>query len=221
MEKAYLTRKDDQSIKVTFLFNPNEFSVEKSNQYAEVNIPGLPSPILQYIRGNARTVTMDLLFDTYEEGKDVRMHTDQITGWDSGSMYSKLPNEKKGLMDIDSDFHAPPVCIFGWGDFTFQCIIERVSKKFTMFSPEGIPIRSTLNVTLKEYRDLEVQVKEIDLQSADLTKRWVVKQGDSLWSIAAKKYGNPGDWRMIAKSNSIKNPRIIHPGQELVIPLKE
>lgn len=219
--KAFLTRKDNPLHVVPCLFNPKELSIEKSNQFAEVNIPGLSSPIFQFVRGNARSVTLDLFFDTYEQGTDVRIFTDRITGWDAGSMFSKLPGAAKGLMDIDSDLHAPPVCIFIWGAFIFQCIIERVSKKFTMFLPEGIPVRATLSVTLKEYRAVEVQVKEIAFQSADLTKRWVVTQGDSLWSIAAKEYGSPGDWRRIAEANEIDNPRFLYPGQVLSIPVKE
>lgn len=217
--KGYLTRKDN-SFQVNFMFNPKELSVEKSNQYAEVNIPGLSSPLLQFVRGNSRSVTMDLFFDTYEQGTDVRLSTDLITGWDAGSMLSKL-SPRKGLMDIDSDLHAPPICIFTWGDFNFQCIIEKVSKKFTMFHPDGFPVRATLNVTLKEYKEVEVQVKEISAQSADLTKRWVVTQGDSLWFIAFKEYGDPEDWRLIADANDIDNPRFLNPGQELVIPVKE
>lgn len=206
---------------VPCLFNPKELSVEKSNQFAEVNIPGLSSPVFQFVRGNARLVTMDLFFDTYEQGTDVRLFTDRITGWDAGSMFSSLPKVAKGLMDIDSDLHAPPICRFIWGTFIFQCVIERVSKKFTMFLPEGIPVRATLNVTLKEYREVDVQVKEIAFQSADLTKTWVVTQGDTLWAIAAKEYGNPEDWRLIAERNDIDNPRILNPGQRLIIPVKE
>jgi hypothetical protein len=219
--KAFLTRKDNPLLVVPCLFNPAEFTVEKSNQFAEVNIPGLSSPIYQFVRGNARSVTLELFFDTYEEKIDVRIFTDRITGWDAGSMFSGLPDAAKGLMDIDSDLHAPPICLFVWGTFIFQCIIERVSKNFTMFLPEGIPARATLNVTLKEYREVDVQVKELDLHSADLTKSWVVKQGDNLWSIAAKEYGDPTDWRLIADANHIDNPRLLNPGQELVIPVKE
>jgi nucleoid-associated protein YgaU len=221
LEKAYLTRKDNPSLKVVFLFNPKELSVEKSNQYAEVAIPGLSSPIYQFVRGNARSVTMDLFFDTYEEGTDVRMHTDQITGWDAGSMQSGLSGSPKGLMDIDSELHAPPVCLFIWGAFVFQCIIERVSKRFTLFLPEGIPVRATLSVTLKEYREVDIQVKELDLHSPDVTKRWTVKQGDSLWSIATKTYGDPDNWILIAEANGIDNPRTLDPGKDLVIPVKE
>ena len=221
LEKGYLTRKDDPSVRVTFLFNPKEFSVEKSNQYAEVNIPGLSSPVFQFVRGNARSVTMDLFFDTYEEGTDVRIFTDRITGWDAGSMASSLPGSAKGLMDIDSELHAPPVCLFIWGAFVFQCIIERVSKRFTLFLPEGIPVRATLSVTLKEYREVDIQVKELGLHSPDQTKSWTVKQGDSLWSIAVQEYGDPADWTLIAGANGIDNPRVITPGTELVIPVKE
>jgi len=221
--KAFLTRKDKPYLVVPCLFNPEEFTVEKSNQFAEVNIPGLSSPVFQFVRGNARSVSLELFFDTYENKifKDVRLFTDRITGWDAGSMFSGLPDAAKGLMDIDSDLHAPPICLFVWGTFIFQCIIERVSKRFTMFLPEGIPVRATLNVTLKEYREVDVQVKELDLLSSDLTKSWLVKQGDTLWAIAAKEYGSPADWRLIADANRIDNPRLLEPGKELVIPVKE
>jgi len=219
--KAFLTRKDKPLSVVPCLFNPKELSVEKSNQYAEVNIPGLASPVFQFVRGNARSVTMDLFFDTYEEGSDVRIFTDRITGWDAGSMFSSLPGSAKGLMDIDSELHAPPVCLFIWGAFVFQCIIERVSKRFTMFLPLGIPVRATLSVTLKEYREVDIQVKELGLHSPDQTKSWTVKQGDSLWSIAVQEYGDPADWTLIAGANGIDNPRVITPGSELVIPVKE
>jgi len=219
--KGYLARKDDTLVRVTFLFNPKELTVEKSNQFAEVAIPGLSSPVFQFVRGNARSVTMDLFFDTYEEGIDVRTFTDRITGWDAGSMFSNLPGSAKGLMDIDSELHAPPICLFIWGAFVFQCIIERVSKRFTMFLPEGIPVRATLSVTLKEYKEVDIQIKELALRSSDVTKRWTVKQGDSLWSIAVKEYGDPADWTLIAEANGIDNPRTIEPGTDLVIPLKE
>ena len=219
--KAFLTPKDKPYLVVPCMFNPEQLTVEKSNHYAAVNIPGLSTPVFQFVRGEARTVTMDLFFDTYEEGLDVRIFTDRITGWDAGSMFSKLPDIAKGLMDIDSDLHAPPICLFIWGAFIFQCFIERATKRFTMFLPLGIPVRATVTVTLKEYREVDIQVKELNLQSSDLTKKRVVQEGDSLWSIAAKEYGDPADWRLIADANRIANPRRLETGRELLIPVKE
>jgi nucleoid-associated protein YgaU len=66
-----------------------------------------------------------------------------------------------------------------------------------------------------------IQLNELSLFSSDVTKTWVVKRGDSLWSIAAKEYGDPADWRLIADVNHIRNPRMLTPGRELIIPVKE
>lgn len=219
--KAFLTRTDKPWLLVPFMFNPGELTVNKSNTFSEVAPGNLSGPILQFGGGGPRTVTMDLFFDTYEEGIDVRIFTDRITGWDGGSMFASLPGALKGLMDIDSDLHAPPICMFVWGTFIFKCVIESVTKKFTMFSSLGFPLRATLNVTLKECRDLIERSAETSLLSADLTKGRTVKAGDSLWSIAQEQYGNPGDWRLIARANHIENPRLLTPGIKLVIPVKE
>jgi nucleoid-associated protein YgaU len=217
--KAFLTRKDKPLFIVPCMFNPEQLTVEKSNEFKEMDIPGLPSPVFQFVKGNARSLTLDLFFDTYELGLDVRVFTDRITGWDAGSIFSKLPTFAKGLMDIDSDLHAPPVCLFIWGAYIFECIITSTTKKFTMFLPIGIPVRATVSVTMKEYRELESMTKELDLHSADITKSHVVNEGDSLWAIAAKEYGDPKLWRKIADANDIDNPRLLEPGAELIIPV--
>jgi nucleoid-associated protein YgaU len=219
--KAFLINKKNIFHIVPCQFNPEQLSVEKSNEYTEMSIPGLPSPILQFVKGNARTLTVDLFFDTYETGIDVRIFTDRITGWDAGSMFSKLPAIAKGLMDINKETHAPPICLFIWGAYIFECIITQTSKKFTMFLPIGIPVRATVSVTMKEYRELDSMVKELDLHSSDITKSHRVLEGDSLWAIAAAEYGSADEWRLIAEANDIDNPRLLEPGQELAIPVKK
>ena len=134
--------------------------------------------------------------------EDVRKHTDKIYA----------------LLEIDSDTHAPPICKFHWGKFTFRCILESVSGKFTLFIEDGTPVRATLSVTFKEFVDVKVEVRKTPLQSADHFKTFIVKQGDSLSSIAAAEYEDPSMWRMIARKNSIVNPRVLKPGRRLVIP---
>ena len=100
----------------------------------------------------------------------------------------------------------------------FPCIIERATKKFTMFLPSGIPVRATLSVSLREYMEPELMTKGTPLFSPDRTKQRVIKQGDSLWFIAAQEYGDPSQWRIIAEKNDIENPRFLEPGKELNIP---
>ena len=37
-------------------------------QFAEVAIPGLDAPIIQFVRGQSETLTLDLFFDSTEKG---------------------------------------------------------------------------------------------------------------------------------------------------------
>jgi hypothetical protein len=213
LEKAFFARKDRPQEIVPFLFNPREFTVEKSNQFAEIGIPGLGSSMFQF-----GTLNMDIFFDTYEQGIDVRNFTDRITGWDISGLTGTFHKGLMGLMDIDSDLHAPPVCLFVWGAYVFPCLIERASKKFTMFLPTGIPVRATLSVTLREYVDPHLLTKGTPLSSPDRSKSRVLKQGDSLWLLAAQEYGDLTQWRVIADANHLANPRILEPGKEIIIP---
>jgi uncharacterized protein YukE len=45
-----------------------------------------------------------------------------------------------------------------------------------------------------------------------------VVAGDTLWDLAARQYGNPYDYGLIARVNRIVNPRLIYPGQTIVLP---
>ena len=66
LEKALITNTvSGQSINV--LFNPEEYTLTKDINFAQAAIPGLSSPILQFVNGNLQTLDMELLLDTYEE----------------------------------------------------------------------------------------------------------------------------------------------------------
>ena len=49
-------------------YNPTEFSLDKGIQLAEIAIPGLDSPLLQFVRGQAEKLSVDLFFDTTDSG---------------------------------------------------------------------------------------------------------------------------------------------------------
>ena len=60
---------------VPVMYNPEEYKLEQGNEFAEIGMPGLDTSPVQYVRGKARTLRMELFFDTYEDGTDVRAHT--------------------------------------------------------------------------------------------------------------------------------------------------
>lgn len=195
---------------ITVQFNPTEYSLSKGAQIAEIAIPGIDSPILQFIRGQNEKLTLDLFFDTTESGmgesiQDVRERT--------RSIYQ--------LVKIQPKTHAPPRIRFTWGQgLSFQAIVESVQQKFTLFNPLGIPLRATVSVSFREYKTLEEQLSELNLQSSDHTRRRVAQRGETLSQIAAEEYRDPREWRRIADANAsvVSNPRRLVPGTTLEIP---
>jgi nucleoid-associated protein YgaU len=186
------------------IFNPAEYSLEKGNQFASTPLPGLSNPIVSFVNGDADTLTMELFFDTYTDGKgvDVRKQTNKIAR----------------LLDIDPKLHAPPPVQFVWGELRFRAVIERLTQRFTMFREDGVPVRATLNVTFKEYKTIDDQLNEKPNQSSDWTKRRVLAAQDRLCLIAAIEYGDSAIWRAIADANDIDNPRQLPIGEEIVLP---
>lgn len=198
---------EDTNISIPVMFNPPEYQLQKTNQFAEVGIPGLGSSLLQFVRGSAQTLTMELFFDTtgsqFEvQGRDVRDFTKQVVDL-------TVPNAQT---------HAPPRLLVMWNSLVFPCVLESVTQRFDYFDAEGKPLRARLNVTFKEFELPETLLASTPLESADRTKRRVPKEGDTLQSIAAQEYDDPRLWRAIAQANNIDNPLTISVGQGLIIP---
>jgi hypothetical protein len=188
------------------LFNPEEYTINKDNNFASQAIPGLSGPILQFVSGNLRTLEMELFFDT----------------WDTPTLPKRDVRELTGpflaLMDIDRDLHAPPVLRVVWASLQFRCVLARAGQKFIMFADTGAPVRARVTVTFNEFIDAEREAKEINRQTSSFSKVHVVTLGETLSGIAAALYEDPQAWRPIALVNGIVDPRSIVPGQRLIVP---
>src|ERR1700756_5374977 len=100
--------------------NPPEFSLAKGAQIAEINIPGIDSPILQFVRGQNEKLTLELFFDTTGDG----MGEDQVTD------VRTLTDPVYQLVKIQGNTHAPPRIRFSWGQgLSFRAIVESIQQK--------------------------------------------------------------------------------------------
>jgi nucleoid-associated protein YgaU len=217
MALAKLTIVPEVGDDITAMYNPEKYSVSKSVQYAEVAIPGLDAPVVQFVRGQNEKLTMELFFDTTDLGMvenvtDVREQTAKVYR----------------LLKVDSETHAPPRVMIDWGDggqitsydadIPPWLVLESVTQEFTLFSPSGVPLRARLNTTFREAWTIDEQLSLVRPHSSDRTKLRRVVRGETLSHIAAREYNDPGEWRPIAEENGLDNPRLLAPGTSLVIP---
>jgi nucleoid-associated protein YgaU len=188
---------------VKLRFNPTTYQVKKSQTLAEIAIPGLSSPPLQWVRGGAETLTFKALLDT----------TDTLENVDEAFV-----NRLRGLLDRDPKLHAPPVVAFVWGRRRFTGVLDGIDVTYQLFDERGVPLRAEVTITLKEYRPVAVQLWQDRSSSSTVEKTYLVRRGDTIAGIAAAVYRDPARWRELALANGITDPRQLRPGRRLLLP---
>ncbi len=211
----------DGSPAIEVEYSPPELSFTKAAQYAEVAIPGLEQPILQFVRGDAETLTMDLFFDATSMAKGVSKHD-----------VAADVNAFCKMVSIKGDYHMPPLIEVSWGDnfpgnamgheysteSRFKAIALSVTRKYTLFNSSGAPLRATVTLSLKRHATIQEQLDDINYKSADHTRLHVVTEGETLPLIAHDAFGDARQWRVIAAHNGLTDARDIAPGTRLELP---
>ncbi len=218
LEKALITVLDgaDKGKRISVLFNPSEYSFDRSNSYKAVPVPGLGTPILQFVNGECDQLTMELFLDDYTD----RQGPTSLRQKEAAPLATRLKDMSR-LIDIDRDLHAPSPVRFNWGPMEFTAVIEKLTRKVTKFHPDGSPARVSMNVSFKEYRTLRQQLEEPRRESADKTKRRQIDSSLNIWTLAGKEYGDPRHWRLIAEANDLDDPRDPLPNDWLMLPPME
>ena len=187
---------------IPVMFNPPNYELSKTNQFAEMRVPGLQSSVLQFVNGGTQTLSMELFFDTTDSGNDVRSRTAAISN----------------LTEPNPRTHAPPRLLLLWGSLAFPCFLLSVRQQFEYFNSSGSPLRARLTVEFKGHDPVETMLAAIPIAQIEQASRHVAKIGETLQGVAAAVYQDPGKWREIATANNIDNPRNLAAGVRLQIP---
>ncbi|GLF96831.1 CIS tube protein [Streptomyces yaizuensis] len=115
---------------------------------------------------------------------------------------------------------SPPWVRFSWGAFKtvqFTAYVTSVDATYTLFSPNGMPLRATCSLSLTE---ISTATKRQNPTSGALSAHRIHRTvaGDTLASLAWREYGDVGRWRVIAEANSVDDPMRLRPGTELLLP---
>ncbi|MEZ4399290.1 MAG: hypothetical protein R3B06_04680 [Kofleriaceae bacterium] len=224
---------------IEVMFNPTEYQITRNMSYAEIGVPGLSMPLLQFVRGEAQTLQLELFIDSSDRkqpplgaglaGGPVDLSTNSGAGlfpvpadeWAALGASPQCEHRLKALrmlVQIDSHLHAPHVIGFVWGGARFRGVVTSYTEKFTLFDDNGHIQRARVTLQVKSFIDAETQYGLINPQSPDRTKTHVVRAGERLDMIAAQEYGDPNHWPVIAAANALTRPRVLVPGTLLTIP---
>lgn len=195
---------------VKFMFNPFEYTIKKTNTWAqqEGTGTGLNIPIVAFKEGGAITLDLTLHFDTQDSGQDVRGYTAPL--WDMMMIDESKKNQR-------SNKSQPPPVAFEWGRLYFKAIITSMSESFTLFSENGVPLRCQVQVSLQQYIDERDTPPQIQGQGGgqNVPKTSTLVEGERLDHVASQNGGSPSNYRNVAEQNNIDNPQRVPSGTVL------
>lgn len=143
----------DESTKVALDFNPETLTIKVQNSLQDV--PGRRGrQKTQFVGSSTSTLTFDSYFDstrpkdepgaaggggTRPEDLDVRERTRKIAAF-------------LQVSDPDARHPAPRRVQFRWGSIVFEGILDQYTEVLEYFSPEGVPLRAKVSISLKEQK---------------------------------------------------------------------
>jgi nucleoid-associated protein YgaU len=201
---------------VIFNYNPKEIKVNRSANTS--TRPSSQGGSTGQILAKAPQPTIELNNVTFT-GDLTKMQIDTLQAWCAPPQ--GLITAIAGLFGVTST--TLPDVTFQWGPpmigFMYTVNLKSVNATYNRFHSSGIPIRANVNITMNVKPSLLGSIPT-NPTSGGLPGRstHMVRQGESLQSIAYQHYGRPGLWRKIAEINGIHDPNRVRPGTTVFLP---
>lgn len=154
IEKLYFGSLDVPDFTVVAQYNPKELQIDKQIQWKKPDRlqGGHPGSVdddeLELPTAPTRSMTLELLFDGFEEHRSVQPEIDMLENMSS----IREPGSKHAYL------RRAHHCVVAWGGLDgarrFRCVIDALSTKVTMFSPKGLPLRAMCTLKLQEVKML-------------------------------------------------------------------
>lgn len=221
LEKAYLSLKDTASGSPTgaaasgagtrlieFHFNPEQYTISKSASWtSDPQKRAEEAPPSQFNGTDPRKMQVKILLDESKTGSSVQADVEKL--------FSCCAPSAKSL---DNNQPRPTYVVFAWGTFfSFTAYITEISAQYTLFRPNGMPIRADCSLSLTEAPD-DVPRQNPTSGALAAQRVYTMGAGDTLASVAYREYGDAGRWRALADANDIDDPMAVVPGTSLLIP---
>lgn len=114
--------------------------------------------------------------------------------------------------------HEPPIVELVWGTLIFHGRAESLKFDYTLFKPNGEPLRAKATLSLIEYNSPPEIIKQSKQRSPDLTHMVVVRDGDTLPLLCERIYSDPAYYLEVARINGLTAFRKLVPGTSLRFP---
>lgn len=117
------------------------------------------------------------------------------------------------------NIHEPNYLTLVWGTtVSFRCRLTKLDVEYSLFAPNGTPLRAKLSVAFEQYLSPKRVAQESDKSSPDLTHIRTVVAGDSLPLMCYRIYGDSKYYLEVARMNGLTDFRRLQAGSRITFP---
>jgi phage tail protein X len=195
--------------------NPEKYTHDFRVCYTDRQAQGSAGGSPDFDKIAADTVSFELVFD----GTGVVPSPNPgVPAFAADGVAGQVEAFRSLVFSYDGNLHSPRFLQLVWGTMLFNCRLSKLSLSYTLFKPDGTPLRARAGATFIGYTDEVTLAKMSRKSSPDLTHVRTVRQGDTLPLLCWEVYGSSAWYPHVARANGLAGFRDLAPGTRLVFP---
>lgn len=194
--------------------NPTSLKYSIGLSYSKDKSMGKSSTEINFERSNGSTLSFDFVFD--DTGVIPRPQKKNIV--ENKNLVEMISNLETIIYKINGETHEPNYLQINWGSFLFKGRMSSLSYDYTLFRPDGSPLRVKVSMTIKGYMNKLKEAKIVALQSSDLSRIITLKAGENIPLLCKQIYGDSSYCFDVADYNNLADFRNLQIGTQLMFP---
>ncbi len=189
------------------MINPSSMKHDRSITYDKKQALGTSGAQLKYLKTPSETLRFEITIDC--TGVVDSTKTD---------LFKEMDDLEKIVYDYDGEIHKPHFVQLIWGSQVFNGVMKSMNTTYTLFKPDGTPLRAKIAFTFSNY----ISVKKMEMRDAkkspDLTHQTIVVEGENLPMLCNKYLNDSKFYIQVARFNDLNKFRKLMSGEKLIFP---
>lgn len=207
-DRLFATKWPDAANPMAVPINPDTYSQTMAAEYTKPRAIATPGTARVFSRDCGAALKLGLMFDG----------TGAVLGSIMRSVQKQIQDLRRMGLMINGDAHEPNYLKLNWGSLLFKGRLQSLDVTYTLFKPDGTPLRAKVDASFVGFHDNKDAQAELKLSSPDLTHLVTVMPGDTLPLMCARIYGDSGYYPDVAAANGLDGFRRLKVGTDLVFP---
>lgn len=200
--------------KLVVPINPDKYSRSINIDYDDTKGQGAAGGSPVFNRYALETIVFQLMFDATGVLPPPPAGVVSATN----GVADQITALRRVTCDYDGKIHSPRFLKLVWGTLLFKCRLKSLDLTYTLFRPDGMPLRATATANFVGFVDESELQRKIKRSSPDLTHLVTVKPGDTLPLLCHRIYGRSEYYPQVADVNGLTGFRALRPGMQLMFP---